>query len=400
MSHLEFLRTICHYVTVACVRVRLVRQLRDADRRKDEFLATLAHELRNLLAPIRNALQVLRAKGPPEPELVWCRDVIDRQVRQMARLLDDLLDISRVTLGKLELRKERVTLAAVVDSAVETSRPLVRAGGHDLTVALPDEPVYLEADPVRLAQVFSNLLNNAAKYTERGGRIRLTARFAGPEVEVSVKDTGIGIAPEHLPRLFDKFSQVASALERSQGGLGIGLSLVKGLVGMHGGSIEARSDGPGKGSEFVVRLPVAVAPPVREQHPAEPEKVSAAACRIVVADDNRDGAESLAMLLQVMGHEARTAHDGEEALALVSEFRPDVVLLDIGMPKLNGYETARGIRREPWGRDMILIALTGWGQEEDRRRALEAGFNCHMVKPVDIDALEKLLGSVTPRKAD
>jgi signal transduction histidine kinase len=400
-EELEFLRTICHYVTVAYVRVRLVRQLREADRRKDEFLATLAHELRNPLAPIRTAVQVLRAKGPAEPDLMWGRDVIDRQVQQMARLLDDLLDISRVTRGRLELRKQRVTLAEVVASAVETSRPPVEAGGHELTVTLPAEPVYLEADPIRLAQVFLNLLNNAAKYTEKGGRIRLTAQREGQEVVVSVTDTGIGIAPQHLPHLFDMFSQVTSALERSQGGLGIGLSLVKGLVEMHGGSITARSDGPGKGSEFIVRLPVAISPQVPDQRPAvEPEKLCPAGCRIVVADDNRDAAKSLAMLLRIMGHEVHTAGDGEEALALAAKFRPDVALLDIGMPKRDGYETARSIRQEPWGGAMTLIALTGWGQEEDRRQALEAGFDAHMVKPVDPDMLEKLLGSVTLRKTD
>jgi signal transduction histidine kinase len=380
--------------------LQIARLRREADRRKDEFLATLAHELRNPLAPIRTAVQVLKAKGPPDPELMWGRDVIDRQVQQMARLLDDLLDISRVTRGKLELRKEPMTLAAVVASAIETSRPQVEAGGHELTVTLPDEPVHLDADPVRLAQVFLNLLNNAAKYTEKGGRIRLTAKRVGQEVVVSVTDTGIGIAPEHLPRLFDMFSQVASAMERSQGGLGIGLSLVKGLVEMHGGSITARSDGPGKGSEFMVRLPAADAPPVRDEQPAEPGKLCHAGCRIVVADDNRDAARSLAMLLGIMGHEVRTAGDGDEALTLAAEFRPDVALLDIGMPKRDGYETARSIRREPWGQTMMLIALTGWGQEEDRRQALEAGFNAHMVKPVDPDMLEKLLGSVTPRKTD
>jgi PAS domain S-box-containing protein len=382
------------------LRFRYEQVLKEADRRKDEFLATLAHELRNPLAPIRNAVEVLKVTGPTGPDLAWGRDVIERQAGQMARLLDDLLDVSRITRGRLELRKGRVTLAAAVESAVETSRPAIDGGGHRLTVTLPPEPVHLDADPVRLAQVFANLLNNAAKYTDRGGDVRLSAERAGQEVVVSVRDTGIGIAPEVLPRLFEMFSQAKPALERSQGGLGIGLSLVRGLAEMHGGRVEARSAGPGRGSEFVVRLPVAAAPEGHEQRPAEAEKPRATGLRVVVADDNRDAADTLAMMVRLMGHEVRIARDGQEAVEAAEAFRPDVVLLDIGMPRLNGYDAARRLRDRPWGRDLLLVAVTGWGQEEDRRRSKEAGFEHHLVKPASPAALEKLLGSVVPLKAE
>jgi PAS domain S-box-containing protein len=375
--------------------------LRDADRRKDEFLATLAHELRNPLAPIRNAVQILQAKGPLIPELQWARGVIARQVQVMARLLEDLLDVSRISRNKLELRKEWVELAAVLDTAVETSRPVIDAGGHELAVTLPPEPIRLEADPVRLAQVFANLLNNAAKYTEEGGRIRLSVERQGGDVLVSVKDSGIGIAAELLPRIFEIFSQAKPALVRSQGGLGIGLSLVKGLVELHGGGIEARSGGPGRGSEFVVRLPVAAGTPVQEPaRPGEDDgRLPAPKRRILIVDDNHDSADSLARLLKVMGHEVGTAYDGEQAVEAAEALRPEVALLDIGMPKLNGYDACRRIREQPWGQGMFLIALTGWGQEEDRRRTEEAGFNHHVVKPVDLAVLMKLLASL-PSEGD
>jgi PAS domain S-box-containing protein len=369
--------------------------LQEADRRKDEFLAMLAHELRNPLAPIRNAVQILRAKGPPMLELHWARDVIDRQVDQMTRLVDDLLDVSRITRGKILLRKERVELAAVVSSAVEASRPLIEKWGHELTVTLPPGPVHLEADPTRLAQVLLNLLNNAAKYTEQGGRIWLTIEPEGDEVCVRVKDTGIGIPPEMLPRVFEMFTQVERSLERSQGGLGLGLTLVRSLVEMHGGTVKAHSGGPGKGSEFVVRLPVARGP--------EPEGVagdggkvlSPPRRRILVVDDNRDAANSLAILLRILGHEVHTAHDGLEAVGAATVFQPDVVLLDIGLPKLNGYEAARRVRQER-GTGVTLIALTGWGQEEDRRLSKEAGFDHHMTKPVELPALQRLLANTHP----
>jgi signal transduction histidine kinase/ActR/RegA family two-component response regulator len=371
-------------------------RLREANRRKDEFLATLAHELRNPLAPIRNAAQVLRMADLADPQLCSARDILDRQVQQMARLIDDLLDISRITKGKLQLRKERVALAAAIQSAVEAAGPALAAQGHELTVTLPQAAVHVEADPIRLAQVFSNLLDNAAKYTEKGGRVWLTAERQGEEVVVSVRDTGIGIAADHLPRLFEMFSQVAPALERSQGGLGIGLALVRGLVGLHGGSVEARSEGPGRGSEFIVRLPVPHTP-TRTHHEVSLNGERSGArpkCRIVVADDLRDSADSLALMLRLKGHDVQTARDGLQAVQAAATFRPDAVLLDIGMPKMNGYEAAREIRQQPWGKDLLLVALTGWGQDEDKRRALEAGFNHHLTKPVELAALEEVLAAV------
>ena len=371
-------------------------ELRDADRKKDEFLATLAHELRNPLAPIRNAVQILKSKGPAHPELIWAREVLDRQVQLMARLLEDLLDVSRISRNQLELRKERVDLVAAVEIALETSRPVIEASRHELTVALPSEPVHLDADPLRLAQVFANLLNNAAKYTEQGGRIELSAERCGGEVVVSVTDSGIGIgiAAETLPHVFEIFSQATPALVRAQGGLGVGLSLVKGLVELHGGSTEVRSDGPGRGSTFAVRLPLAPETATDETiHPLPHDEAVPTEFRILIVDDNRDSADSLARLLEVMGNEVGTAYDGEEAVDAARTLRPDVVLLDIGMPKLNGYEVCRRIREQPSGRGMFLIALTGWGREEDRQRTKEAGFDAHMVKPVDAAALMRVLGA-------
>jgi len=379
-------------------RVKQVEdELRCADRRKDEFLATLAHELRNPLAPIRNAVQVLKAKGPKDPDLMWGRDVIDRQVGQMARLLDDLLDVSRITRNTLELRRGRVSLAVVVESALETSRPLIDQMKHQLVVSLPPQPVPLDADTTRLAQVFSNLLNNAAKYSDPGSRIWLTAKRQGDELVVSVKDSGIGIAKDRLRHVFEMFSQETPALERAQGGLGIGLSLVRGLVELHGGSVEAKSEGPGQGSEFVVRLPVAGEPvqptPTGREGEATPVKTS---LRILVVDDNRDGADSLSMMLKLMGNETRTAYDGEAAVAAAGEFRPDVILLDIGLPKMSGYDVCRRIRQEPWGGQAVIVAQTGWGQEEDRQKAQDAGFDHHFVKPVDMAALMMLLAGLQP----
>ena len=383
-------------------RKRAVEALHRADRKKDEFLATLAHELRNPLAPIRNAVKILHTKGPPDPELQWARGVIDRQVDHMARLLEDLLDVSRISRNNLQLRKEQVELTDVLEAAVETSRPAIDAGRHELAISLPSEPIPLVADSVRLAQVFSNLLTNAAKYTENGGRIRLSAAREGGEVVVSVEDNGIGIAAEALPQIFEIFSQAAPALERSQGGLGIGLSLVKGLVELHGGRIAAKSDGPGKGSQFVVSLPVAssASQPPQAARPSEDASFQRPAAQsILVVDDNRDSAESLARLLAVMGHRVATAHDGEQAVELAGAMRPDVVLLDIGMPKLNGFDACRRIRQQPWGLGMTLVALTGWGQQEDRRRTEEAGFDYHLVKPVDTTVLMKLLATVPAKRA-
>ncbi|QEH35195.1 Autoinducer 2 sensor kinase/phosphatase LuxQ [Aquisphaera giovannonii] len=369
-------------------------ELAEADRRKDDFLATLAHELRNPLAPVRMAVEVLKARGPADPALIQARAIIERQVRHMARLLDDLLDVSRITRGKLELRRQPVTLAAVLDAALETSRPLVEAGGHDLVLDVPPGPVHLDADPVRLAQVFSNLVNNAAKYTERGGRIALSASADGDSVTVSVRDSGIGIDPEMMPRLFEMFAQAKPALERSQGGLGIGLSLVHGIVQLHGGSIEARSDGPGRGSEFLVRLPITPAAPPPARDADHGGGRTAPRCRILVADDNDDAARTMAMMLGILGHEVRTAADGEEAVRSAAEFRPEVIFLDIGMPRVNGYQAAERIRAQEWGRGMVVVALTGWGQEEDRRRAKAAGFDHHLVKPVSPETLVRLLAEV------
>jgi PAS domain S-box-containing protein len=370
--------------------------LKEADRRKDEFLATLAHELRNPLAPVRNAVQVLRLKGPDDPQLRWVRDVIDRQVEHLTRLIDDLLDVSRITRNKLELRMRRVGLAEVITGAVESSRPAVEQCGHELTIALPPQPIYLNADLVRLAQVFQNLLTNAAKYTERGGRIWLTAEREGSDVVVRVRDTGVGIPPEKLPRLFEMFFQVDRTLERSQGGLGIGLSLVRRLVELHGGTVEARSEGVGRGSEFTVRLPILVEQPSPRppREPAGDGGTMVPARRILIVDDNRDSADSLAMLLELTGHEVHTAYDGAEGVETAERVRPEVVLLDIGMPKLNGYDACRRIRDQACGKDTLLIAMTGWGQDEDRRRTEEAGFDAHLVKPVDPEALMKLLAEL------
>jgi signal transduction histidine kinase/CheY-like chemotaxis protein len=375
-----------------------VKQLAEADRRKDEFLATLAHELRNPLAPICNAVELLRRANGDTDRIDQVRGLMERQLGHMVRLIDDLLDISRITNGKLQLRKERLELAAVVHSAVESSRPLIEASAHNLTVKLPPDPIYVDADPTRLAQAFSNLLNNAAKYTERSGQICLTVDLNGSQAVVSVRDNGVGISAEHLPHIFEMFSQVAPALERSQGGLGIGLALVRGLVALHGGTVEAHSDGPGRGSEFRVHLPVAEPKtPVKANDNGHLSPV-ATKSRILVVDDLRDSAESLGMVLELKGHTIRIAHDGREAVQAAAAFRPDVILMDIGLPKMNGYEAAREIRHEPWGKSMILVALTGWGQDEDKRRAAEAGFDHHMTKPVDPATLEGLLSRRVTRK--
>ncbi len=373
--------------------------LKEADRRKDEFLATLAHELRNPLAPILNALQVLRLAGNNPAAMGQALPMMERQLHHLVRLIDDLMDASRISRNKLELRKERVGLTVVLQSALESSRPLIEQCGHELTVALPPQSVDLDGDPTRLAQIFANLLTNAAKYTQRGGHIWLTGERQGSDAVVTVRDTGVGIPGDMLPRVFEMFEQAAQSLDRSQGGLGIGLTLVRRLTEMHGGSVEAQSDGPGKGSSFVVRLPVVLTPP----DPKKPAPADGGASiparakgRVLVVDDNKDAALSLAILLQMVGYEVVMAHDGVEAVERATAFRPDVALLDIGLPKLNGYEVAERIRSQPWGKQVFLIATTGWGQDEDRRRSQVAGFDQHLVKPVDPAALQQLLTELRP----
>jgi CheY-like chemotaxis protein len=313
------------------------------------------------------------------------------------RLIDDLLDVSRITRGKLDLRCERVELSSILNNAVDTARPLIQAFGHELQVTHANAPVFLDADPVRLAQVFSNLLNNAAKYMERGGRIWLSAKRDATEVVVSVRDTGTGIPPESLRTIFEMFTQVNRSLERSQGGLGIGLTLVKRLVELHGGSVEARSAGLGRGAEFVVRLPVITALCTEAKADARPVRhASDVPRRILVADDNRDAADSMGMMLRLMGNEVRTANDGVQAVEEAASFHPDLILLDIGMPRLNGYDAAREIRKQGWSHDTVLVALTGWGQEEDRRHAFDAGFDRHFTKPVSPLDLERLVAGLRP----
>jgi signal transduction histidine kinase len=372
----------------------LMARLVEGDRRKDDFLALLAHELRNPLNPIRSAVHVLRMKGATDEQLRWSERVIDRQVDHLTRLIDDLLDISRITRNDLQLRTGPIELADVVQAAIEASRPLVEQQRHQLIVDLPQAPVTLEADHIRLSQVFMNLLNNAAKYTPECGRIWLTARLEEPgEVVVSVRDTGVGFSPDKLPHLFEMFFRAEDTLQRSQGGLGIGLSLVRSLVEMHKGTVVASSPGPGRGSEFIVRLPVSSLPaPVRKE--VEQPEAKRVTRKILVVDDNKDSADSLALLLRFSGSEVQAAHDGLEAVEKAEAFRPDVVLMDIGMPKLNGYDAARKIREQPWGRTMVLIAQTGWGQGEDRRLAEEAGFNAHIVKPVEPATLIRMLSEL------
>jgi PAS domain S-box-containing protein len=378
---------------------RAEEALKEADRRKDEFLATLAHELRNPLAPICNAVELMQSAQSDPHTMEEARRVLKRQLGHLVRLIDDLLEISRITRGKVQLRKERVELAAAIRSAVEATRPLIDAAGHELTLSVPPEPIYLDADPTRLVQIFSNLLNNAAKYAQKGGHIWLSVRRETSGVSVSVRDTGIGIAPEHLTHIFEMFSQVAPALERSAGGLGIGLALVRGLVELHGGTIEAHSEGAGQGSEFIVHLPVAGGPPrpSRPEASTTPRTTTAAESkpRVLVVDDNADMTATLALLLERTGHHVHVAHDGLEAVDAAATFDPDVVLLDIGLPKLNGYEVAKRIREHAGTRKPLLVALTGWGQQEDRRRATEAGFDHHLTKPVDTAALMRLLAPAT-----
>ncbi len=381
---------------LAADNARLYGELVEADRRKDDFIALLAHELRNPLAPMRNGLQVMRLTmtdtGPP----AQARNMMERQLGHMVRLIDDLLDISRVSRNKMELRRSRVLLADLVNSAVETARPGIEEAGHQLTISLPPKPVILDGDLTRLAQVFSNLLTNSAKYTEPGGHIWLDAERKGNEIVISVRDSGIGIPAESLPRIFDMFSQVDRTMERSTGGLGIGLALVKGLVEMHGGTVTAKSEGQGKGSTFTVKLPVPDdLPNPGASHGADEIRPTVGIKnRILIVDDNQDSALSLAMMLKLMGSELRVVHDGFEAVRVAEEFRPDVILMDVGMPRLNGLDATRRIREQDWGKAITIIALTGWGQDQDKARSQEAGCDAHLVKPVNPDDLEKLLNEL------
>ncbi|MEN0036848.1 MAG: ATP-binding protein [Cellvibrio sp.] len=368
---------------------------READRRKDEFLATLAHELRNPLAPISNATSMLKLAHGDREISVRATNMIERQLTHMVRLIDDLLDLSRISRGKLELRRERIELAAVIYQAIETCSPMAESANQKIIVTIPPQPIYLDADSVRLSQVVSNLLNNACKFAGQGGVINLSVVTAGADVVIAVKDNGIGIPSAMLGSIFEMFAQVDQSLERSQSGLGIGLTLAKRLVELHDGSIEARSEGLGKGSELVVRLPITAdqAPPLEAVKRAGQQSISH---RILIVDDNLDGAESLAEVFRLSGNETFVAHDGEAAVDAAETYRPDVILLDIGMPKLNGFDACRRIRAKSWAEKTLIIATTGWGQDEDRRKSAEAGFDSHFVKPVDLAELMTLLASLSP----
>jgi CheY-like chemotaxis protein len=379
-----------------------IEDLESTERGTNEFLAMLGHELRNPLAPIRNALDVLRSDAD-EPTKEWSRAVIERQIAQLTRLVDDLLDISRVTSGTISLRKDQVELAAVTERAVESSRPLVEARRHQLEVDLPEEPLWVEGDLVRLSQVVLNLLNNSAKFTPEGGRIDLSVREENGDVLIRVRDTGIGISRDLLPTVFDIFKQGARSLDRSEGGLGLGLTLVRRIVEMHGGSVEARSEGPDRGSEFIIRLPRLVRrrsgtdqPSIRESKRALP----GSSRRVLVVDDNVDSAETAAMLLQLWGHEVRSVHDGPSAISLAASFRPEVVLLDIGLPGMDGYDVARRVREIPGLEKVTVMAMTGYGHEGDRRRALEGGFDRYLVKPLEPNVLQRLIASAPSASPD
>jgi signal transduction histidine kinase len=376
------------------------RELQEAAQRKDEFLAMLAHELRNPLAPIRTAVELLRLKELADTQRIRARDIIERQVEHLVNLIDDLLDVSRITRGMITLQREPVLVGAIVARAVETVRPAIDAQRHELTLELPDELVTVEGDKTRLVQVLANILHNSTKFMEPGGHIRLRVVRDGGHATITVTDTGIGINPESLSQIFDLFTQVHAKSERSQGGLGIGLALVRRLTEMHGGTVSAHSDGPGRGTVMTVRLPVFVSGAAPDANMESALVPFVEPKRILVADDNRDAAESLALRLQLAGHEVRTAHDGAEALNVASTFKPHIALLDLGMPKLDGYEACRRLRSRPWGVDVTMIALTGWGQQEDRVRSADAGFDLHLVKPVAEGDLFRALSASGAAKAN
>jgi len=370
--------------------------LRVANQRKDEFIALLAHELRNPLAPIRYALAAGKSGAATPEQRQRFQEIIERQVAHMSRLLDDLLNVAHITRGTLELRKSTMEFTSVLGTAIEAARPFLDAKQHQLSVELPADAPRLNADPIRLAQVFSNLLINAAKYSDPGGQIRIAASIERDMLLVSVRDTGIGIPAEIMPRLFEMFSQAPHTVDRSQGGLGLGLALVRGIVQLHGGSVCARSDGANRGSEFTVRLPLGVPAPFAQANAQPISPVDAAAVRVLVVDDNEDAAEMCATLLELAGHDVRRAYNGRSALALAKAFHPRVVLLDIGLPDINGYDVARALRGAPWAAGILLIAVSGWGQEKDKQHALEAGFDHHLTKPIDLHALERVLQPITP----
>ncbi len=404
VAELHLAEDLAHRAAIVVENAELYRALQESDRHKDEFLAVLGHELRSPLAPIHSAIQLLRARVPDDPELQWTTAVVEHQVEQITRLVDDLLDFSRIGQGKVQLRRDLVNLADVVARAVESSRPLIDARKQHLEVSLPERAVEVEGDLLRLVQVVSNLLNNAAKYTEEGGRIELTVEADGDRAILRVRDTGVGIAAAMLLRIFDLFTQVPGQVERSQGGLGIGLGLVRSLIDLHGGSVQATSVGLGGGSEFVVRLPLFRRGPSPAPAAGKGTAVTAKgpSRRILVIDDNRDAADTMAMLLRVFGHEVWTAYDGPTALDLARLQPPEVVLCDIGLPGMSGLEVGRLLRQDLGLRDVLLVALTGYGQEEDMRRSKEAGFNAHMVKPIGLDDLRAMLSRATspaPRPA-
>lgn len=371
--------------------------VREADRRKDEFLAVLAHELRNPLAPIRTGLELLKLVKDNPQVIEETRCVMERQMRQLVTLVDDLLDVSRISRGKLELRKCQVALYEVVRSAVEAAKPTIDAAGHNLTVALPEAPAYLHADPHRLAQVLCNLLDNAAKYTPDGGRIWLTAERQGSEIVISIKDNGMGVPADVLERVFEMFTR-SERIKITHSGLGIGLALVKSIIELHGGQVEARSEGPDRGAEFSVKLPLMLEATSTMQQPVR-SRSAANSCkrRVLIVDDNEAAASLLSIVVEMMGHEVHVAHDGIEAIEMALDFQPDVVLMDLAMPRLDGYGAATHIRQQPWGHDMLLVALTGWGQDGHKQRAKEAGFDHYLVKPVDPVEIERLLANATDR---
>jgi signal transduction histidine kinase/ActR/RegA family two-component response regulator len=372
----------------------------DAERRKDEFLALLAHELRNPLAPVMNTLGLLELERSADPELRSALSLMRRQMTHMVRLVDDLLDVSRISRGKLELRKQPTDLAAAVQQAVEMNQPLAQQLGHQVEVSLTTEPLHVDGDTSRLTQAVGNVLNNACRYTPPSGRITVRAERRGGEAIVTITDTGIGIPAEKLGEIFEMFTQLDASLERTSGGLGIGLHLVRELIEMHGGQVHAQSSGPGKGSEFRIHLPLLPEPVARLIQPPRPlDQAASQQARILVVDDNRDSALTLSLLLKKRGNQVQTAYDGEEAVSQAASFQPDVILLDIGLPKLNGYDVCRAIRAQASNEDLLIIALTGWGQEEDRRQAQVAGFDAHLTKPVDHGLLASTLADLQRRTA-